>query len=94
MAALERSMPAGVRWTRPEGGFLTWLTLPSGIDTSVLAEQALELGVAFVPGAPFAVDGSGRDSLRLSFSRVTDEETAEGIARLGALVGSAVEAAA
>ncbi len=94
MAALERSMPAGVRWTRPEGGFLTWLTLPSGIDTSVLAEQALEVGVAFVPGAPFAVDGSGRDSLRLSFSRVTDEETADGIARLGALIGSAVEAAA
>ena len=93
MAALERSMPAGVRWTRPEGGFLTWLTLPHGIDTTVLAEQALEVGVAFVPGAPFAVDGEGRNSLRLSFSRVSDEEIDEGVVRLGTLIASALEAA-
>ncbi len=94
MSALERSMPPGVRWTRPEGGFLTWLTLPAGIDTSVLAEQALEIGVAFVPGAPFAVDGGGHDSLRLSFSRVSDDEISEGIARLGSLIANALEAVA
>ena len=94
MSALERSMPPSVRWTRPEGGFLTWLTLPAGIDTSVLAEQALEIGVAFVPGAPFAVDGGGHDSLRLSFSRVSDDEISEGIARLGSLIANALEAVA
>src|SRR4029079_11454235 len=29
LAALERSAPDGVRWTRPQGGFFSWLTLPS-----------------------------------------------------------------
>ena len=33
LAALERSMPAGVRWTRPQGGFFSWLTLPDGADS-------------------------------------------------------------
>ena len=34
-AALTRSMPAGVDWTHPTGGFFTWLTLP-GWDATEL----------------------------------------------------------
>ena len=50
LAALERHMPAGVRWTRPHGGFFTWLTLPEGGDSGVLAQRAVESGVGIVPG--------------------------------------------
>ena len=28
LSALERWMPDGAHWTRPEGGFFSWLTLP------------------------------------------------------------------
>ena len=38
-AALDRLMPAGVAWTEPDGGFLTWLTLPDDLDTLPCARR-------------------------------------------------------
>src|SRR6267142_5029147 len=37
LAALERTMPQSTRWTRPRGGFFSWLTLPNGNDAADLA---------------------------------------------------------
>jgi 2-aminoadipate transaminase len=88
LAALERTMPAGVRWTRPEGGFFSWLTLPSGVDAVDLARRAVEQGVGIVPGAPFFPDGRGGDNVRLSFSMVSEEQIDVGIERLASLVAS------
>jgi 2-aminoadipate transaminase len=85
LAALERSLPEGTRWTRPEGGFFSWLTLP-GVDAVELAQRAVEQRVAFVPGTLFFPDGRGGDTLRLSFSLDDEEQIDEGIARLGALL--------
>lgn len=85
LTALDASMPAGVTWTRPAGGFFSWLTAPAGTDTSALAGPAHAAGVAFVPGAPFYPDGRGRRELRLSFSRVTEQDIYEGVRRLAAL---------
>lgn len=84
MAALEREMPAGVSWTRPTGGFFSWLTAPAGTDTQALAGLAREARVAFVPGPPFYPDGRGQRELRLSFSRVTEPDIDEGVRRLAA----------
>ena len=84
LAALERSMPADVRWTRPSGGFFSWLTLP--VDAAALAFRAVEEGIAIVPGGPFYPDGRGTSNVRLSFSNVGDELIDVGIERLGALV--------
>ena len=58
LAALDRHMPAGVRWNRPAGGMFLWLELPPGCDASALLPRAVERGVAFVPGAPFYADGA------------------------------------
>src|SRR6478609_4720449 len=69
LAALRRSMPESTRWTTPQGGFFSWLTLP-GRDAVELAGRAVEQGVAIVPGVLFFPDGRGTDSLRLSFSLV------------------------
>jgi 2-aminoadipate transaminase len=88
LAALERTMPAGVRWTRPEGGFFSWLTLPAGVDAVDLARRAVEQGVGIVPGAPFFPDGRGGDNVRLSFSMVSEEQIDVGIERLASLVAS------
>jgi 2-aminoadipate transaminase len=86
LAALERYMPEGTRWTSPRGGFFSWLTLPDGGDAGDLARRAVERGVAVVPGSLFFADGSGGDNVRLSFSLVEEAKIDDGIQRLGSLV--------
>jgi len=85
LAALEASMPDGARWTTPHGGFFSWLTLPN-VDTTELAQRAVERSVGIVPGSLFFPDGRGADSVRLSFSLVDEAQIDEGIERLAALV--------
>ena len=71
LAALERTMPAGVEWTRPRGGFFSWLTVP--VDAAEIARRAADEGVAVVPGALFYPDGRGTSNIRLSFSMVDED---------------------
>jgi 2-aminoadipate transaminase len=86
LAALERTMPEGPQWTRPRGGFFSWLTLPDGADTVELARAAAEQRVGIVPGTLFFPDGRGATDVRLSFSLVDEAQIDEGIERLAALV--------
>ncbi|MBV9281264.1 MAG: PLP-dependent aminotransferase family protein [Chloroflexi bacterium] len=87
IAALLRHMPDGVSWTEPMGGFVAWLTLPAGIDADRLAVQAMDEGVAFVPGSVFFCDPAlGRLNLRLSYSNVQDDTIDEGVRRLKDLI--------
>jgi len=88
LAALERHMPAGTRWTSPQGGFFSWLTLPNGGGAADFARRAVERGIAVVPGSLFFPDGRGGDNVRLSFSLVDEAVIDEGIERLASLVKS------
>lgn len=86
IAALERYMPEGVLWTRPEGGLFLWVTLPPGLDTEKMLPKALERKVAYVSGSPFFVDGTGHNTMRLSFAIATLEQIDEGIRRLAEVI--------
>jgi DNA-binding transcriptional MocR family regulator len=87
LTALAAEMPAGVQWTKPHGGMFLWLTLPAEIDAAALLQRAIsEARVAFVPGSAFHADGSGANTLRLSFSRADEATIGEGIARLATLL--------
>ena len=83
IATIREACPEEVTSTQPEGGMFLWLTLPAGASSLALFEQALAQNVAFVPGAPFYVDGGGDDTLRLNFSNADEEMIVTGIARLG-----------
>ncbi len=94
LAALERYMPKspGVSWTRPDGGFYVWLTLPEHVNTSrgAMFDQAVEHGVLYVPGEYcFQPDESGfvpKNHIRLSFGQVAPEQIERGIERLASVV--------
>jgi 2-aminoadipate transaminase len=86
LAALERSMPAGARWTTPAGGFFSWVRLPDGGNAELLATRAVQAGVGIVPGSVFFPDGRGRDQVRLSFSLVDEGAIDAGITKLAELL--------
>jgi 2-aminoadipate transaminase len=90
-AALTQHMPEEVDWTEPTGGFLTWLTLPEELDTLAMRPAATAAGVAYVPGPPFHVGNSGRNTLRLSFSHLTETELEAAVERLAGVVRGALE---
>jgi 2-aminoadipate transaminase len=82
LAALEKHAPAGSSWTKPTGGFFILMEVANAIDTTKLLPEAIERGVAYVPGQPFFVDASGANTLRLAYSKETPEKIGEGIERL------------
>ncbi|MDR5792529.1 PLP-dependent aminotransferase family protein [Caballeronia sp. LZ008] len=88
--ALERHMPAGVEWNRPEGGMFVWVKLPQHIDSMKLLEQAIAQNVAFVPGGPFFANEAEHNTMRLSFVTVPPATIDEGVAKLGALIRASI----
>jgi 2-aminoadipate transaminase len=78
--ALQRELPEA-EFVAPEGGYFMWVTLPEGTDVNALFSVAGELGVAFVKGTDFLLEG-GENTLRLAYSGVTPEQIDEGVSRL------------
>ncbi|MBC5825926.1 MAG: PLP-dependent aminotransferase family protein [Candidatus Eremiobacteraeota bacterium] len=91
LRALERYMPPGCSWTRPDGGLFLWARVPESIDTQDLLAHASGKKVAFVPGAPFWVNRDVRNTMRLNFSNASDDMIVEGIRRLSDLVKAALK---
>ena len=83
---LDENMPAGVSWTRPQGGLFLFLTLPEGFDSVAFYDMALDAGVAYVAGSFFHTDGSGRNTMRMNFSFMSPEKIRDGIILLGKLL--------
>jgi 2-aminoadipate transaminase len=86
LAAMGAHFPPGAQWTRPRGGLFLWSTLPDGVDTTQLLQQAIEDKVTYVPGRAFYPYQGGSNALRLNFSYATPTSIREGIARLGRLI--------
>ncbi len=86
--AIAEFFPAGVHYTRPEGGMFIWVTLPKHIDAMKLLDQAIAAKVAFVPGAPFYANEPETNTFRLSFVTVPPERIREGVAILGKLIAA------
>ncbi|QPK81311.1 PLP-dependent aminotransferase family protein [Schaalia sp. ZJ405] len=89
-AALRDFMP-DCTWTKPEGGFYTWVTLPEGLDAKAMLPRAVRAQVAYVSGTAFYYDGQGSNHMRLSFCYPTPERIREGIRRLSTVVNAEKE---
>lgn len=80
----------GTRWIEPKGGMFIWLELPAHIDTEQLLKQAVQEGVAFVPGASFFADNPERNTMRLNFTHTDYEQMVEGFERLNRVIRQAL----
>ncbi|HEX2059393.1 MAG TPA: PLP-dependent aminotransferase family protein, partial [Thermoanaerobaculia bacterium] len=88
---LERHFAGKAKWTPADGGLFTFMTLDEDIDTATRVADAVASGVAFIPGGPFFVDGSGRNTMRLTFAKESDERIREGVGRLARVFAGADE---
>lgn len=88
LAALQREAVPGCSWTLPTGGLFVWVTLPESCDARQMLDACVDAGVAYVPGQPFFVDGSGANTLRLAFSKEDPDAIDAGITSLFRIVAA------
>ena len=86
LGLLEKHMPEGVTWTHPEGGLFLFLTLPEDFDAVKFYDKALDAGVAYVAGEFFHPDGSGKNTMRMNFSFMSEQKIREGVKLLSELL--------
>ncbi len=88
LKAIKDYFPENVWYTEPVGGFFVFVYVNKpGFDTKKLMKVALDkYKVAYVPGKSFHTDGSGANSMRLSFSFPPPEVIVEGIRRLAEMI--------
>ena len=87
------SLPAGTRWTVPEGGMNVWVRLPEPLDAGDLLARAQREGVSYLPGRFFAVSRAEPGALRLSFAGLTPEQIRNGLVILGRVFAGELAAA-
>ena len=84
---IEKYFPAGIEFTRPEGGMFLWVKLPGKQASIDLFNLAVKEKVIFVPGDPFYTTGIQSPAFRLNFSCVDQDTIKTGIQRLGKAIG-------
>ena len=90
LVALQREMAGlDVQWNTPAGGMFLWARLPEGMSAVDLLPEAVERGVAFVPGAAFYADHADARTLRLSFVTASVEQINIGVKALAEAIRSA-----
>ena len=91
LTSMEQMFPPGIKWTVPEGGFFSWVTLPPEVDTTTMLPKATANLVAYVTGNGFYVDDQGHDAMRVSYSFPPLERIPEGVRRLAATIEAELE---
>jgi 2-aminoadipate transaminase len=83
-AALEKHCHEIIHWRRPHGGFFIWGRLEGNLKSELVLREALQEGVAFLPGSAFFPNGNGGENeLRLDFAGQPEDRIEQGIKRLG-----------
>jgi len=91
LETLDAHFPKSATWTRPQGGFYVWVTLPPEIDTKAMMPKAIVAKVAYVPGTAFYADGLGSWSMRLSYCYPTPERIRDGVKALAGVVEQEIQ---
>ena len=80
MAALRAQFGDAVEFEDPAGGIFLWVKFPENVDTTRLAQVALQAGVAINPGAEWMTDmQAGKVRARICFAHSQAENIREGI---------------
>ncbi len=86
MSCLKQYFPTSIKYTIPEGGMFTWVTLPDGITARQLLNKAIAENIIFVPGDAFYASNADTQTLRLNYSNVEEHEMRRAMNVLGGIV--------
>jgi DNA-binding transcriptional MocR family regulator len=64
--AISKYFPDGTRVSRPAGGFMLWVELPSKMSALKLYQSALEQHITVIPGTMFSASGRYRNYIRIN----------------------------
>lgn len=83
LQCIEQYFPSDISYDKPEGGLFLWIELPASADAGKIALKCLEDNVAIIPGNAFFASGNSKNTIRLNFSNMPEEQIVEGMKRLG-----------
>ncbi|MBR2183207.1 MAG: PLP-dependent aminotransferase family protein [Acidaminococcaceae bacterium] len=82
LKTMEEEFPAGVEFTRPDGGLFLWVTVPEGVSARKVFDKCIEQKVAAVIGDAFYPNDKTDRSLRVNYSCMPDDKIVEGVKRM------------
>jgi DNA-binding transcriptional MocR family regulator len=82
------SFPENVCISKPQGGSVLWVRLPSAMNCESFFEAAIEAGVSYAPGLIFSPTGKYKNYLRLSFGVDWSERVEQAVRTLGQLISA------
>ncbi|MAC45943.1 MAG: GntR family transcriptional regulator [Oceanospirillum sp.] len=86
--AVLKYFPAGTSVSYPQGGYILWVVLPTGIDTLQLHYKALDDNIGIMPGEMFSARDQYQNSLRLNCAIPWSDKVEQAIKSLGQLAVS------
>ncbi|MBY0404023.1 MAG: PLP-dependent aminotransferase family protein [Cyanobacteria bacterium] len=89
--AITQYFPKGTHMTHPQGGIVTWIELPKGVDSVLLHQLALTKSILVSPGVIFSANSSYKNCIRLNFAFIWTEAANRAIREIGKLTRVALE---
>jgi DNA-binding transcriptional MocR family regulator len=84
--AIIKYFPAETKISRPQGGFVLWIELPSTINSFELNEKAVKQGVSIAPGLIFSTQNKYSNFIRISCGLPWSEKIEQAIKKVGDLL--------
>jgi len=88
VASIDSHFPVGTRALRADGGYFSWVELPTGCSAMELHRRAVADGISVAPGPMFSAARGFTHSVRLNYGHPWDSRMEKAIARLGAIARS------
>jgi len=89
LETMETSFPEEAEWNDPKGGLFLWVKMPEHVNTTDMIMEAVQNGVAYIPGSNFFADPV-HNYIRLNYSFPSEPDIVEGIRILGKLLKSKI----
>ena len=83
--SLESNLPEGCRLTRPEGGYMLWVELPTAVDALRLHHMALKHHISIAPGPIFSAQRRYTNFIRVNFGHPWSKKIDDAVRTLGTI---------